>query len=383
MSLSLALAGCARLAGGDGAKTAEPTPPPPAPAGTPPFTAIDMVEATTGWATAAEIDPMSSVPSSIQTLWRTTDGGVTWKDVTPRFEPGAIAGPAHFLDVSAAWLVVSRPGISAVAVFRTFDGGAKWRATTVQTWEFPRIMGLTAADADHVWMLATYGATMGSEPTDIFASDDGGYNWRRIASARATDRLSSVSLPYVGHKMGLTFASGKNGWINGNSHDPGMWLQATLDGGKTWAALSLTLPGDYSPTYGSLDTLPPIFFKGADGIKRDGVLPVYVHAEGKGPFFYVTHDSGQNWSLAASPKEKVATWSFVDAGHGFALGGGKLWVTTDGGQTWTELHPNYDLNEVTQIDFVSDQLGWAIGKGFFIKTADAGKTWGPVTAAGK
>ncbi len=377
LGVVLALTGCARSPEKAG-QAAGPAPPPAAPAGTPAFTAIAMIDASTGWATVGQSSPSGS---SLQTLLRTTDGGVTWKDVTPCFDRGAIVGPAYFFDASTAWLAVRRKDVKAVAVFRTFDGGAEWRATTVPTWEFPCIEGFSVTDGDHVWMLATYGAAMGSEPTDIFASSDGGDSWRRVASARPDANPPPGALPFAGNKMGLAFADDRNGWVVGTSHEPGLWLQATSDGGKTWAPENLSLPDDYSLTYGSLDTLPPIFFRSADGARRDGVLGVLVRAEGKPPLFYVTHDAGESWSLAASPKGPVTAWSFADAGHGFALGGDKLWATADGCRTWTEIRPNYTLTGVTQLDFVSDQIGWAIGPGIYLKTVDGGKAWSSVAPA--
>ncbi|MHB8756959.1 MAG: WD40/YVTN/BNR-like repeat-containing protein [Bacillota bacterium] len=333
-----------------------------------------MVDATTGWAATTD-----SKPLNIRTLVRTTDGGATWKDVTPRFDAGAIVGPAYFLDASTAWLVVGREGISGVAVFRTFDGGTSWRAQTVTTQSFPQATLLTASDAKHLWLVTSYGFPADGVPSDLFRSEDGGYNWRLTAS---TSKLAAA-LPYNGTKDGLTFIDDQHGWLAGTSHDTPIWFFATADGGKTWALQALPLPSGYTAAPDSVHTNAPAFFNDGQGARNSGLLPMVFLKEQQPNVFYKTGDAGKTWSPTAPAGTYLSSWSFVDAGHGFALGGGKLWVTTDGGQTWTELHPNYDLNEVTQIDFVSDQLGWAIGKGFFIKTADGGKTWGPVTAAGK
>ncbi len=376
LSLSLALSGCA-LAGGNRGKAAGPTPPPSAPAGTPAFAAIHMQDATTGWATTTGPNPLS-----IETVLRTTDGGVTWKDVTPRFDPGAIVGPAYFLDASAAWLVVGREGISAVAVFRTFDGGASWRAQTVTTLSFPQAKLLTAADAQHVWLLTTYGFGAEGVPSDLFRSDDGGANWRLTASTRGTAK-AAAALPYNGTKDGLTFIDDKRGWLAGTSHDVPVWFFATDDGGKTWAPQALSLPSGYTTAPDSIHTNAPAFFGDGQGARNSGLLPVVFLKEQQPNVFYKTGDAGKTWSPTTPAGTYLSSWSFVDVGHGVVFGDGKLWATADGCQTWTQLKPNYDLSGVTQIDFVSDQLGWAIGKGFFIKTADGGKTWAPVTATGK
>ena len=76
---------------------------------------------------------------------------------------------------------------------------------------------------------------------------------------------------------------------------------------------------------------------------------------------------------------------FLDMQHGWVTDGTVLYVTTNGGQSWTKMAPGSSFKNVAQLDFVSSTEGWAIGgqgKGarFLLKTVDGGKTWTPVTS---
>ena len=101
-------------------------------------------------------------------------------------------------------------------------------------------------------------------------------------------------------------------------------------------------------------------------------MPATFAAEKPALVFYVTEDGGLTWR-ASTPVPSSANyrgfqWSFVNARQGFATDGYKFFVTLDGARTWTTVTPNIDLQDLTQIDFVSDQTGWAVVNGTLMKT---------------
>jgi photosystem II stability/assembly factor-like uncharacterized protein len=92
-------------------------------------TAIHMVDAHTGWAIGGLVTPGDHV------LF-TTDGGNTWKDVTPPEEAATggeqKAATGYFQDAQSAWVVFSYLSGTTPAqsvVWRTQDGGATWQAS--------------------------------------------------------------------------------------------------------------------------------------------------------------------------------------------------------------------------------------------------------------
>ena len=64
---------------------------------------------------------------------------------------------------------------------------------------------------------------------------------------------------------------------------------------------------------------------------------------------------------------------FVDQGHGWAAGAGRIMATSDGGRTWTRQYSG--TAAVAQLDFTDAAHGWAAGQGTLLRTTDGGATW--------
>src|SRR6266498_4653700 len=98
----------------------------PAPAATPTIASdaarsiaeIHMIDATNGWAWSNGVEGQYS-------LLRTTDGGQTWSDVTPRTFPYSEYG-GWFLDSQTAWVSTLDRKTYAGGLLRTTDGGKSW-----------------------------------------------------------------------------------------------------------------------------------------------------------------------------------------------------------------------------------------------------------------
>ncbi len=191
------------------------------------------------------------------------------------------------------------------------------------------------------------------------------------------------SLPFGGHKAGLAFASPIGGWVSGFDYGNEIVLYASHDGGRTWARQRVTAPGEYSTEGGAVETRSPIFF--GEG-SPDGLLPVVFHADGQPIVFHVTHDGGATWqptTAVVSAVNNSFVWSFADLRHAFAPDGDRLYATGDGAMSWQAVIPNVSLGGVSQLDFVSARTGWAVVGGSLVKTTDGGRTWTqPATGSG-
>jgi photosystem II stability/assembly factor-like uncharacterized protein len=98
-----------------------------------------------------------------------------------------------------------------------------------------------------------------------------------------------------------------------------------------------------------------------------------------------TSDGGRTWARQYSGTAALQQLDFTDAAHGWATGPGTLLRTTDGGATWTAL-PAPQLNGhclvLGSVHFVSPDLGYAItAGGQLLRTTDSGVTWAPVPGA--
>ncbi len=325
---------------------------------------------------------------------RTTDGGANWVDVTPHTVAATTSGYTGevlaAVDAGTAYATFSQQGSSSIFIFRTGDAGRTWAKAEIQqepeVWTgdgAPFVKVFQFTDANHGWLLASYGVAMGSEAVRVYATADAGATWQLADDVTRGDALAPGSLPFGGHKTGLAFADPSKGWVSGFDYGDSIVLYATRDAGRTWSRQPVAAPAGYPTEGGSVETGSPIFFGGSP---EDGLLPIVFHAEGQPTIFFVTHDGGATWQPTAavvSATNNSFVWSFPDAQHGFATDGDKLHVTTDGARSWQVITANIDLNGLTQLDFVSAETGWAIVGGSLVKTTDGGRTWTePAPASG-
>jgi hypothetical protein len=185
----------------------------------------------------------------------------------------------------------------------------------------------------------------------------------------------------------MTFLDANIGWVTGTVPVNGeIYFYNTQNGGLDWAMQTIPLPASFE-TYLYLPQ-SPLFF----GI--DGFLPLTISLSNTtSSTFYVSHDSGATWTGdPANPASLVppGRYAFADALHGWSWDGTtRVYLTTDGAQTWTSIPSTLDLSqELTQLVFVpgaaGEFTGWALtsvddaGRTQLYKTIDNGATWIPL-----
>ncbi len=188
---------------------------------------MHMISATTGWAAG----------SSTNRVLRTTDGGSHWYDVTPS---AARAGTwiTYFLDANNAWLASSlQPGSGSpdfsVAIYRTTDGGRTWRhigqAAADQGWPASRDF----VDRTHGWLFMRLGGAAGSDGVALYGTVDGGSTWGKLSEADTSGNPGS--LPLSCSKEAPVFLNSATGWMPGACNaGGGPFLYVTHDGGRSW-----------------------------------------------------------------------------------------------------------------------------------------------------
>jgi photosystem II stability/assembly factor-like uncharacterized protein len=325
--------------------------------GLPTFNWINMIDLQTGYG------------MDEQNLYRTDNGGIQWKVVTP---PGVNANfSVFFFDAQNGWMLAGNPqNLSESNLYHTTDSGQSWTSTPV-----PFGMGrIQFLDEQNGWAMANIDCGAGSCGLDIFKTTDGGQSWKRVSAASPNNDAQLNTLPFAGDKNGMTFLDTQHGWVGGTEPKDGyVWLFATQDGGQTWKQVNLPLPDGYLTSTISVD--PPEFFSA-----KNGILPVTLFINSSYKIFYSTQDGGQSWK-AGSVLDSNGIVSTPTEQDIFVWDGGILQTSHNGGQTWTAITPNIDLSQIlSQLDFVDKDNGWAASidsgmKGMLYKTNDGGKTW--------
>lgn len=232
-------------------------------------------------------------------IYRTDDGGKTWRQVYEQITAGV------FFDAIAFWdrkhgIVLSDPVNGHFALFKTDDGGATWQQ--IPTSALPPVLPnegafaasnscLTVQGEKNVWF-----ATGGAKVARVFRSNDRGHSWSVAETpmhpANATSGIFS-----------LAFQDAKNGIaVGGDYRRPESSdlpnVLVTSDGGESWQ------PGE--PTRPAGTYLSAVSLRGknefvAAGIK--GLLAGSGHAwkqEAEDNLNAVVVRDGKGWSVGAT-----------------------------------------------------------------------------------
>lgn len=330
---------------------------------------VRMVDASTGWLATTTQVGQNVVASRI---FHTTNGGLSWMDVTPPTMPVGQLTPS-FLSATTAWVGVGTgvftPSSSQAHFFFTTNGGLSWRVSVLVVTPSAAMPGIQTAfsDTQYGWVLDDTGVAAGSVFAVLSRTTDGGASWVQ----------DPHPLPFPDGPDTFSVTSRSTGWTTGNM---GAFtvpvVGRTIDGGATWSEQRLA--AFLSSSSVGYTTLPPTFFSAADGL-----LPVQAapfSASSSHPLMldvYVTHNGGVTWQ--ATRPVAAATAAFLTAEQGWATDGTTLSGTTNGGHTWHGITPGGPFQHVTSLDFVSPDSGWAIVQGgsssALLHTTDGGQSW--------
>jgi photosystem II stability/assembly factor-like uncharacterized protein len=136
-----------------------------------------FVDANNGWVvgTNSNLTPAGKV-------FKTTDGGATWSDVSPVGADDIAFHGVYFADANNGWVVGGVAASSLGNIYHTTDGGVTWTSQYNNTPMFRRVSGTGASD---VWVA--------SERASVYHYD--GANWSEYTTPLGAGRFDSVNFP--------------------------------------------------------------------------------------------------------------------------------------------------------------------------------------------
>ena len=352
---------------------------------------LRMFNPRAGWAVTVNRD---GVPVNVV---RTADGGRTWRAAGP---PGLHGQQlrASFLSARDAWVTWSFPGRRAWPVtYRTANSGRTWeRLGRV------RIAAIGASPPDMVtartgWVTASLGAAAGSSGIAIFRTADGGARWRlaELTTGGGQGRPTPGAIPFGCAKSFAVFSTVRTGWVGGSCGGgrPALWV--SRDSGRTWRYQPLPRPSGVGRLAGFAGAIgPPTFITPDDGALWATGMP---GPPGRSDAAYLTTDGGRRWIPVklSGGLVPLATPDFADPWHGFVLAGrlspdgtapgqARLYATSDGGATWT-VRSAAPLPGQAVLDFVTPAAGFATVisdppyQAYLLATGNGGRTWTATT----
>ncbi|WP_078947695.1 oxidoreductase [Streptomyces griseus] len=281
------------------------------------------------------------------TVLRTSDGGRSWRNVSP---PGA--AELQFRDIEAfdarRAVVLAIGEGEASRVYRTDDGGATWTESFRNTDARAFYDCLTFFDRRH-------GLAM-SDPVDgkfrILSTSDGGRSWKVLPSDGMPAALDGEA-GFAASGQCLAASGPRDVWLatGGGAHAR---VLHSADRGLTWTATDAPVPaGD--PARG---VFALAFRDRTHGLAVGGD---YRAEEPSPQAAATTRDGGRTWRPAAtSPPAYRSGAAWLPHGRAAALAVGPTGtdLTTDAGRTWRTV----DTGSYDTVDCAADLGCWAAGE---------------------
>ncbi|MHB8577669.1 MAG: WD40/YVTN/BNR-like repeat-containing protein, partial [Dehalococcoidia bacterium] len=286
-------------------------------------------------------------------VWKTTDGGTYWENVSDGYFNTAPVGAIAVSD-SDPNVIYAGTGEACIrgnvihgdGVYRSTDGGRSWTHLGLADTRHIARVRIHPHDPDTAYVAALGHAFGPNRERGIFRTRDGGKTWDQVLfrgeNAGACDLSLDPNNPRV--LFAALWDVVRTPW-NLNSGGPDSSLYRSTDGGDTWTEITNNpgLPGG---------------LKGRIGVavspaKRGRVWAV-VEAE-KGGLFR-SDDGGETWESVSEDRElRQRPWYYMhvfgdpqDADTCFIMNL-KMWKSTDGGRTFAQITtPHGDNHDLWQ-----------------------------------
>jgi photosystem II stability/assembly factor-like uncharacterized protein len=304
------------------------------------FRGLDAVDRRTAWVAGG-----SATEGGPGKVFRTTDGGRTWEDVSPPDTAGLLFRDVEARSARTALVLAIGPG-DASRIYRTTDGGATWDAVFVN--DDPAAF----YDCMALYPDGRHGLAM-SDPVDgrfrILATRDAGRSWTVLPSDGMPEAPTEFGFAASGDCLVTAGRSAYFGSGGGASR-----IFRSDDHGRTWSATDSTIPaGEAAGVFGLAFRTPHqgIAVGGDFAAPDDGVDAVAVTRHGR------------TWTNAGDLSHLGEDVAFLPTrGHHLVVTGesGEVMgtsVSTDGGRSWTRISDT----GFHALDCTRDGSCWAAG----------------------
>ncbi len=196
------------------------------------FRGLDAVDRSTAWISGGSV-----TEGGPGTVWRTTDGGDTWNDVSPPDSEGLLFRDVEARSADVALVLAIGAG-EASRIYRTTDGGETWTETFRNEDEaaFYNCMDFSAGGRRGLAV---------SDPVDgkfrIISTHNGGRSWEVLPTDGMPDATGEANFAASGDCLVIR---GEHAWFG--SGGAAARIFHSTDRGYTWEATDSTIPSGES-----------------------------------------------------------------------------------------------------------------------------------------
>jgi photosystem II stability/assembly factor-like uncharacterized protein len=316
-------------------------------------------------------------------LWKTTDGGISWRAVTD--------GQIHSSSVGAVAIAPSNPDIVYIGTgeadirgnviqgdgaYKSTDGGKTWTHIGLADTQVIAKIRVHPTNPDIVYV-AAFGHHAAPNPDrGVYRSKDGGKTWEKVLyrdpKSGGNELIIDPNNPQVIYAA--LWEAYRNSWEM-SSGGPGSGIFKTTDGGDHWTEISRN-PGLPKGMLGKIG----LTVSAADSNR------VYAQIEADEGGFFMSDDAGATWTkvsdrrdlrqrafyysrVFADPKVKDTVYELNVNFH----------KSTDAGKTWTTIRvPHGDNHDMWIAPNDSSRMIEANDGGATV-SVNGGETWTPET----
>ncbi|QXD15831.1 glycosyl hydrolase [Rhodocaloribacter litoris] len=310
-------------------------------------------------------------------VWKTTDGGTTWKNVSDGFfktgSVGAVAVAPS--DPNVVYVGMGEAPIRGVmtshgdGVYRSTDAGRTWTHLGLEKTEHIAKVIVHPGDPDVVYVAAQGNAWRPTPERGIYRSTDGGRTWERVLFVDEGTGASDLSMDATNPRIlyAAFWTHRRYPWQVVSGGD-GSGLFKSTDGGDTWERLREGLPERMGKTAVTVSPANP-----------DRVWAL-IEAEDGGLFR--SDDAGKTWTRVN--KERVLrarAWYYIhvmadplDEETVYVMNA-PLLRSTDGGRTFRPVPTPHGDNHALWINPHDNRILINGNDGGANVSFNGGKTW--------
>lgn len=309
-------------------------------------------------------------------LWKTSNGGVTWKPIFER--QGTISLGDIALAPSNPEVIWAGTGESNVrnsvsigdGVYKSTDGGKTWQHMGLRDSEHISAIAIHPQNPDIVYVGALGHAFGPNEERGVFMTTDGGKTWSKTLYIDREHGVSDLELdpsnPNILYAGMWQFE--RKPWTHRSGSEKG-GVYKSIDGGRTWTKLTKGLPK----------------LIGRIGVR---VAPsnsnvVYAITESKEGTLYRSDDRGENFRQVSKEARIVSRGFYyttvrvdpTNENRVYAVASG-LFVSIDGGRTFRTITGRTHIDyHALWIDPKNPKRMWQGQDGGVAVSYDSGETW--------
>lgn len=312
-------------------------------------------------------------------LWKTTDGGKTWLNVSDDdFQDASVGAVA--VAPSDPNVVYAGMGESAIrgnfftgdGIYKSTDGGKTWKQTGLENTHVISKIVVDPQNPDRVYAAALGHVFADNPERGVYRSDDGGKTWKKILFVN--DKTGAIDIAMDPNNPRILFAAFwqtfRKPWVM-SSGGEGSGLYKSTDGGNTWTNISRN-PGMPKGLMGKIGvTVSPV-----------NSNRVWAIIENKNGGVFRSDDGGKTWQRLFHGTELTQrawyyTYIFVDPKdentvYSTDLG---LYKSVDGGKTFDRIPTPHGDNHDLWINPNNPDIMIESNDGGANVSYNGGKTW--------